>query len=83
LYGEKVVQQLSQAGLKSGEMVRYVGRALGSDFPLIVGTLGSVVTGPVARRLIPDGPLRLACQVLFGYRALWLPAEHLEAEWSA
>jgi hypothetical protein len=77
------VEQLSADGLKSGEMVRYVGRASGTGFPLIVGTLGSVVTGPVARRLIPGGPQRLACQVLFGYRALWVPAEHLEAEWSS
>jgi hypothetical protein len=77
------VTQLLEARFRPGDTVRYVGRPREAGVCLIPGTLGSVVTGPVARRLSPGGPRWLACQVLFGYRAVWIPVERLEAEWNS
>jgi hypothetical protein len=72
--------QLLGARFRPGDTVRYVGRPREAGISLIPGTLGSVVTLPIARRLNPGGPRRLACQVLFGSRAVWIPVERLEAE---
>jgi hypothetical protein len=74
------VTQLLGARFRPGDTVRYVGRPREAGVCLLPGTLGSVVAGPVARRLGPGGPPRLACQVLFGSRAVWVPVERLEAE---
>jgi hypothetical protein len=78
-----VVEQLLQTRFQPGDMVRYLGGPREAGVCLIPGTLGSVVTGPVARRLRPGGPRRPACQVLFGYRTVWIPVERLEAEWNS
>lgn len=80
---EAVVKQLLQSRFQPGDMVRFVGRTREAGVSLIPGTLGSIVTLPIVRRLNPGGPERLACQVLFGYRTFWVPVERLEAEWNS
>jgi hypothetical protein len=76
------LKPLSWIQVRQGDTVRYVGRLREAGMSIIPGTMGSIVTGPIARCLSPGGPQRLACQVLFGYRAVWIPVEQLVAEGS-
>jgi hypothetical protein len=68
--------------IRIGDMVRYVGQSRQAGFTVVTGTLGSVVAGPAVRRIVPGAPPRVACQVLFGGRSVWVPVEWLGAEWS-
>lgn len=77
------MSQLLQSRFQPGDVVRYLGRPREGGVQLVAGTLGSVVTVPVARHLTAGGPLELACQVLFGSRTIWAPVERLEAEWNS
>jgi hypothetical protein len=80
--GETALNRLSWIQFRQGDTVRYVGHQREVGISIIPGTMGSIVTGPVARCLSPGGPQRLACQVLFGYRTIWIPVERLEVEGS-
>ncbi len=74
------MEELMKPEIRTGDTVRYTGRSRDAGLTLLPGTLGSVVAGPVARRLHPREPARMACQVLFGYRAIWMPVEGLAAD---
>jgi hypothetical protein len=74
------MQLLQSSRFQPGDTVRYVGRSREAGLAILPGTLGSVVSIPVARRFTPAGPERIACQVLFGYRIAWVPVERLESE---
>jgi hypothetical protein len=65
-----------------GDTVRYVGKGKTREpgLAIVPGTLGSVVSPPVVRRVTPASPEQMACQVMFGYRIAWIPVDRLEAE---
>lgn len=72
------LQQTSR--FQPGDTVRYVGKSREPGLAIVPGTLGSVVSPPMPRRLAPASPEQLACQVMFGYRIAWIPVNRLEAE---
>jgi hypothetical protein len=74
------MQLVESSRFQPGDTVRYVGKSREPRLAIVPGTLGSVVTPPLVRRVTPTSPEQLACQVMFGYRIAWIPVNMLEAE---